>query len=46
MKFDVLTIATLIFTLGVLVSSIGFEDVFASDNSQAPTALQQGIPLR
>lgn len=45
MKFDILTIATLIFTVGVLVSSIGFEDVFASDDVAPPSALQQGVPI-
>lgn len=46
MKKDVLTIATVVFFIGVLVSSVGFTDVFKKDEPEAPPALQQGVTLR
>ena len=45
MKFDILTIAAAIFTLGVLVTSLDLQDAFAGE-AQAPTALHQGIPQK
>ncbi len=45
MKTDVMSIAVVVFFVGVLVSSVGFTDVFQSE-PEPPTALQQGIAIR
>lgn len=45
MKTDVMTIAVVVFALGVLASSVNATYVFKSE-SHAPTALQQGIAIR
>ncbi len=46
MKNDVLTIAIVVFFIGVLASSVGLSDVFADDEAEVPPALQQGVTLR
>jgi hypothetical protein len=46
MKNDVLTIAIVVFFIGVLVSSVGLSGVFESEEPEVPTALQQGVTLR
>ena len=46
MKNDVLTIAIVVFFIGVLVSSVGLSDVFDHEEPDAPPALQQGVTLR
>ncbi|WP_460231015.1 hypothetical protein [Aurantivibrio plasticivorans] len=47
MKNDILTIAVIVFFVGVLVSSVGFSDVFESEKEQhTPSALHQGVTLR
>ena len=45
MKFDAMSLAAAIFVLGVLLSSISLDEVFASEPNQ-PQALQQGVALR
>ena len=45
MKPDILTLAVLVFCVGVLVSSIGLTDAFQSEPTP-PAALQQGIATR
>ncbi|MFT5082301.1 MAG: hypothetical protein ACI9Y1_000325 [Lentisphaeria bacterium] len=47
MKADVLTLAALVFIVGLLASSIGSSGVFESTEEQvAPSALQQGVVKR
>ena len=48
MKNDVLTIAIVVFFIGVLISSVsvGLNSVFEDDEPEAPAALQQGVTLR
>lgn len=46
MKNDILTIAIIVFVVGVLASSVGLSDVFGADEQQVPTALHQGVTLR
>lgn len=46
MKNDVLTIAVIVFFVGVLVSSVGFSNVFESEEQETPSALHQGVTLR
>ncbi len=43
MKADVLTLAAAVFILGMVVSGLGITDVFKSDVSTPPSALQQGV---
>ncbi|MBB3062118.1 MULTISPECIES: hypothetical protein [Microbulbifer] len=46
MKPDALTIAVVVFVAGVLLSSAGLTEVFASDDPEPPAALQQGVVTR
>lgn len=47
MKTDVLTIAAIIFLVGVLVSSLGITEGFDAESESAPQAeLQQGVSER
>ena len=46
MKADVLTIAALVFVVGLLASSFSTSDYFASEPEEAPAALQQGVAIR
>lgn len=46
MKNDVLTIAIVVFVVGVLASSVGLSDVFQADEQDVPAALHQGVTLR
>ncbi|MGH1471880.1 MAG: hypothetical protein ACRBCS_11845 [Cellvibrionaceae bacterium] len=43
MKNDILTIAVIVFFVGVLISSVGFSNPFQTDKQEAPSALHQGI---
>ncbi|MBU3068894.1 hypothetical protein KOI40_03625 [Aestuariicella sp. G3-2] len=45
MKVDVLTIAVVVFVLGVVGSSLDLGEAFA-DEPELPSALQQGITQR
>jgi hypothetical protein len=46
MKPDVLTITTIIFIVGVLISSLGItEELDSEEPSTPPSALQQGIAV-
>jgi hypothetical protein len=45
MKIDVLTIAAVVFTLGVLASAFDFSEAFAEE-PQLPSALHQGLSQR
>lgn len=45
MKTDVLTLAALVFIVGLLASSFGVTDVFKGDQSPVG-ALQQGVATR
>ncbi|BBM01659.1 MULTISPECIES: hypothetical protein [Microbulbifer] len=45
MKADALTIAVVVFVAGVLLSTSGLTEVFASE-SEPPAALQQGVVTR
>jgi hypothetical protein len=42
MKSDVLTLAAVVFVVGLVVSGFGITDVFESEVSAPPAALQQG----
>ncbi len=46
MKNDVLTIAIVVFFIGVLISSVGLSDVFDDEEPEVPPALQQGVTVR
>ena len=47
MKNDVLTIAIVVFFIGVLISSVGLSNVFEDKEPETPpSALQQGLTLR
>ncbi|MGL6160025.1 hypothetical protein [Microbulbifer sp.] len=46
MKPDALTIAVIVFVAGVLLSSAGLTEVFASEDPEPPAALQQGVVTR
>ena len=43
MKSDVLTLADVVFVLGMVVSGLGIMDVFESEAATPPAALQQGV---
>lgn len=43
MKSDVLTLAAIVFVLGMVVSGLGITDVFKPEMSAPPAALQQGV---
>ncbi|MCD9457717.1 hypothetical protein [Marinibactrum halimedae] len=43
MKNDVLTLAAIVFFVGVLVSSVGVKSVFHNEGDTPPAQLQQGI---
>lgn len=43
MKSDVLTLAAVVFVLGMVVSGLGITDVFESEAAAPPAALQQGV---
>lgn len=43
MKTDVLTVAALVFVVGMLASSLGITDVFQEEPVPPPAALQQGV---
>ncbi|WNO08842.1 hypothetical protein [Teredinibacter sp. KSP-S5-2] len=45
MKTDVLTLAALVFVVGLLASGLGLTDVFDKD-PVPPAALQQGVATR
>lgn len=45
MKTDVLTIAALVFVVGLLVSSLISSDVFKTSDAEPPAELQQGVAL-
>jgi len=45
MKTDIVTVAVLVFCVGVLVSSVSASGIFDQD-APAPSALQQGIATR
>lgn len=42
MKTDVLTVAALVFVVGMIASGLGLMDVFEPAPAAAPEALQQG----
>jgi len=42
MKTDVLTLAALVFVVGLLLSTISVSDIFDSGEKETPVALQQG----
>lgn len=46
MKADVLTLAVVIFVVGILVSGLGLTEVFKSEEQTPPTALQQGVATK
>lgn len=46
MKNDILTIAIVVFVVGVLASSVGLSNVFEAEEQDVPTALHQGVTLR
>lgn len=46
MKADVLTLAVVIFVIGILVSGLGLTEVFKGEKKTPPTALQQGIATK
>ena len=46
MKTDVLTVAALVFVVGLLASSFSDSDFFQSESEEAPAALQQGVAIR
>ncbi len=43
MKSDVLTLAAVVFIVGMIVSSFGITEVFQSEASEPPAALHQGV---
>lgn len=43
MKSDVLTLAAIVFLVGTAVSSFGISELFESEASAPPSALQQGV---
>lgn len=43
MKSDVLTLAAVVFVVGLVVSGFGIMDVFESEVAVPPAALQQGV---
>lgn len=45
MKTDVLTIAALVFVVGLLISSLLPSELFESSESEPPAELQQGVAL-
>lgn len=45
MKADVLTLAAIVFVVGMLVSGLGITDVFDSEVATPPAALQQGVVM-
>ncbi len=45
-KSDVMTLAIIVFLVGVLASSVGFTGVFGGSQDVPPAALQQGITLQ
>ena len=45
MKFDVMSLAAVVFVVGLVLSSFGIDDAH-SDDQEPPTALQQGFALR
>lgn len=45
MKADVLTLAAIVFVVGMLVSGLGITDVFDSEVAAPPAALQQGVVM-
>lgn len=45
-KHDVLTLAVVVFFVGVLISSVSISDVFGVDKADQTTALHQGVSLR
>ncbi len=45
MKTDVLTLAALVFVVGLLVSSLIPADVFESSTQEPPAELQQGVAI-
>ena len=45
MKTDILTVAAVVFVIGVLVTSIVGSDIF-NNEQEPPAALQQGIAIR
>ena len=45
MKLDVMSLAAVALLIGVVLSAVSIEDVFADDR-EPPSALQQGIALR
>ncbi len=46
MKADVLTLAVVIFVVGILVSGFGLTEVFKADEEAPPAALQQGVATK
>lgn len=46
MKTDALTIAVVIFVVGILASGLGLADVFDAKESAPPAALHQGVAVR
>lgn len=46
MKADVLTLAVVIFVVGILASGLGLTDVFKSEKEAPPAALQQGVATK
>lgn len=45
MKADVLTLAAIVFVVGMLASGLGITEVFESELSAPPAALQQGVVM-
>jgi hypothetical protein len=43
MKSDVLTLAAIVFVVGMVVSGFGVMEVFEPEVSAPPAALQQGV---
>ncbi|WP_460224474.1 hypothetical protein [Aurantivibrio infirmus] len=43
MKNDVLTIAVIVFVVGVVVSTVSFSNVFDQEEQAVPTALHRGV---
>lgn len=45
MKSDVLTVAAVVLVVGMIISGLGITDMFESEVSAPPEALQQGVAV-
>lgn len=45
MKADILTLAAIVFVVGMLASGLGITEVFDSEVAAPPAALQQGVVM-